>query len=59
MIFLAVLVWATLTTEPPKIVKAFKTMDECVIVATKQNSAAFGAGPQKVKFVCLSLAPEA
>jgi hypothetical protein len=50
--FLAILVWATLTTEPPKIVGAFKTLDECLIAASKANKADL-FGPPTVKAVCL------
>lgn len=52
MFFLAVLTWATLTTEPPKIVKVYKTLDECLAMASQQNKAdLFGPPPQK--WVCL------
>lgn len=57
MFFLAVLTWVTLTTEPPKIVGVFRTLDECLIAASKQNKAdLFGPPPQK--FVCMEMRGE-
>ena len=56
--FLAVLVWATLGTEPPKIVKVYTTLDDCLAMASKQNKAD-GFGPPRQKFVCLEMRGEA
>lgn len=52
MFFLAVLTWATLTTEPPRIVKVYATLEACLIVAQKQNTTAYGNVPAG-KFICL------
>jgi len=57
MFFLAVLVWATLSTEPPKIVHAYAHLDECLVAADKQNNSFPAAGPNAqvspVRFICL------
>jgi len=51
MFFLVVLVWSTLTTEPPKVVAVFKTLDECLATASKANKADL-FGPPREKYVC-------
>ncbi len=69
MFFLAVLTWATLTTEPPKIVGIFvndqphgealvaSAMDKCLIEAAKRNKADL-FGPPAQKFICLQAVGE-
>ncbi len=59
MFFLAVLTWATLTSEAPKIVKPFATLEECQIQARHAQHNADSWAPSGVKFVCLEARGEA
>lgn len=55
MIFLALFTWATLTTEPPVIIKPFRTLDECLAEAAEKNSGRpRHTEQQEVKYICLS-----
>jgi len=57
MFFLVMLTWATLGTEPPRVIKPYKTLDECLAAASKQNlSTSFGPPPWK--FVCAEVRGE-
>jgi hypothetical protein len=53
MFFLAVLTWATLTTEAPVILKVFRTLDDCTVEASKRNNPVFPPSDGSVKFICL------
>jgi hypothetical protein len=55
MFFLAVLTWATLTTEPPKIVHFYKTLDDCTAEASQRNHPNFPGVEPKEMFVCLEV----
>lgn len=55
MFFLAVLTWATLATEPPKLIHFYKTLEECATEAQKQNLPSRFGDEAKVQYICLSL----
>jgi hypothetical protein len=58
MFFLAVLTWATLATDAPKIVKPFASLENCQIAARQaQHQADFWA-PSGVKYVCMEMRAE-
>lgn len=63
MFFLAVLTWATLTTEAPRIVRVYKTLEECAAVRDQANKTWPPSGPNHEppaqRAICLKAVPEA
>jgi hypothetical protein len=63
MFFLAFVVLATLTTEPPKIVQIYGTLDECVTAKDEKNyphpSTGPNAPPNPMRYFCLKAMPDA
>ncbi len=59
MFFLAVLTWATLTKEPPRIVQVLPTLEACQIKARQAQHSADSWAPSGVKFICLEAKGEA
>lgn len=63
MFFLAFVVLATLTTEPPKIVRVYMTLDECMVAKDAKNRPHPSSGPNSVenplRYFCLKAMPDA
>jgi hypothetical protein len=63
MFFLAFVVLATLTAEPPKIVRVYRTLDECMAAKDDKNNPHPSSGPNAqanpLRYFCLKAMPDA
>lgn len=63
MFFLAFVVLATMTTDAPKIVSVFRTLDECVVAKDGKNKTWPASGPNAqdnpLRYFCLQVMPDA
>jgi hypothetical protein len=60
--FLAFVTLATLTTEPPKIVSVYRTLEECEAMRTQKNKTWPATGPNSTpsptSYFCLRAMPD-
>jgi glycine betaine/choline ABC-type transport system substrate-binding protein len=63
MFFLAFVVVATMTTEAPKIVSVYRTLDECLVAKAAKNKTVPATGPNAtdgpLRYFCLRAIPDA
>ena len=59
MFFLAVIVWATLAKEPPKILGVYEHLEDCQAMAGKMRGAPMNGYLPPQRYICLQIMGDA